>query len=381
VTATTISAAELNRATLGRQLLLERAALGVEDAVHRVVAIQAQQPASPYLALWNRLAGFDPADLDAAFASRRLVKATLMRFTLHVVHASDHLALHTAMQPTLRSRLADPRYQGSGLSSADADAVIADLLAFAGQPRTKAAAVEGRPTRLDVPPTGMWWALRSFAPLLHAPTGAPWSFGHRPAYVAARETPTPAGRDVADEALQTLVQRYLAGFGPASVADVAQFALVQRSRARAALRALAGTLEQLEGPGGTELFDIGGAFRPPADTVAPPRLLPMWDSILLAYWDRSRVIPPELRTVVTRSNGDVLPTILIDGYVAGVWRALDDGIEVTAFRPLSAPAWRGLSDEARALMAFLAGRDARAYSRYHHWWAKLPGGEARILPR
>ena len=88
----TITARELNRATLGRQLLLERGALGVEDAVRRVVAIQAQQPASPYLALWNRLADFDPGDLDAAFASRRLVKATLMRFTLHIVHASDYLA-------------------------------------------------------------------------------------------------------------------------------------------------------------------------------------------------------------------------------------------------------------------------------------------------
>jgi Winged helix DNA-binding domain len=175
VPATTITAAGLNRATLGRQLLLERGALGVEDAARRVVAIQAQQPASPYIALWNRLAGFDPADLDAAFTSRRLVKATLMRFTLHVVHASDHLALHTAMQPTLRSRLADPRYHGSGLRPADADGVIAELLAFASQPGTKAEA---------------------------------------------------------EEALQTLVQRYLAGFGPASVADVAQFALVQRSRAR-----------------------------------------------------------------------------------------------------------------------------------------------------
>jgi hypothetical protein len=381
VTATTIAAAELNRATLGRQLLLEREALGVEDAVRRVVAIQAQQPASPYLALWNRVAGFDPADLDAAFTTRRLVKATLMRFTLHVVHASDHLALHTAMQPTLRSRLADPRYKGSGLSPADADAVITDLLAFARQPRTKAEAEEWLAKRIDVPPTGMWWALRSFAPLLHAPTGGPWSFGHRPAYVAARELPTPDSRDVADEALQLLVQRYLTGFGPASVADVAQFALVQRSRARGALRALAGTLEQLAGPGGAELFDIPGALRPPEGTPAPPRLLPMWDSILLAYADRSRVIPPEFRTVVTRSNGDVLPTILIDGYVAGVWRALDDGIEVTAFRPLPAAAWRGLGEETRALTAFLAGRDARAYSRYHHWWAKLPGGEVRILPR
>jgi hypothetical protein len=97
-----ITARELNRATLGRQLLLGREALGVDDAVRRVVALQAQQPASPYLALWNRLTAFDPAELDVALDSHTLVKATLMRLTLHVVHADDHPAMHTALQPTLR---------------------------------------------------------------------------------------------------------------------------------------------------------------------------------------------------------------------------------------------------------------------------------------
>jgi hypothetical protein len=91
-----VTARELNRATLGRQLLLGREALGVDDAVRRVVALQAQQPASPYLALWNRLTAFDPADLDVALAGHTLVKATLMRLTLHVVHADDHPAMHTA---------------------------------------------------------------------------------------------------------------------------------------------------------------------------------------------------------------------------------------------------------------------------------------------
>lgn len=91
-----ISARELNRATLGRQLLLRREALDVSDAVRRVVALQAQQPASPYLALWNRLAAFDPVDLDTAFADRTLVKATLLRVTLHAVHADDHRAMYTA---------------------------------------------------------------------------------------------------------------------------------------------------------------------------------------------------------------------------------------------------------------------------------------------
>jgi hypothetical protein len=98
-----ITARELNRATLGRQLLLERAPLSVTDGVRRVVALQAQQPASAYLALWNRLDGFDPAELDSAFAGQQVVRAQLMRVTMHAVHAEDHQAFREAMDPTLRA--------------------------------------------------------------------------------------------------------------------------------------------------------------------------------------------------------------------------------------------------------------------------------------
>jgi hypothetical protein len=106
----------------------------------------------------------------------------------------------------------------------------------------------------------------------------------------------------------------------------------------------------------------------------------MWDSILLAYADRSRVIPPDYRRLVTRNNGDVLPTLLVDGRVAGVWRPVEGGIEATAFHALPEAAWDGLAAEARALVAFLADRDPAVYRRYGHWWAKLPAGRTRVLP-
>ena len=120
---------------------------------------------------------------------------------------------------------------------------------------------------------------------------------------------------------------------------------------------------------------------PSEDTPAPPRLMAMWDSVLLAYADRSRVIPPEYRKLDARMNGDVLPTLLVDGYVAGVWRAVEGGIEATAFHPLSDEAWDGLASEARVLITFLARRDPQVYGRYNHWWAKLPApAEVRLLP-
>lgn len=375
-----VTSAELNRATLARQLLLDRAAVDVEDAVRRVLALQAQEPASPYLALWARVADLDPADVDAAFAAARLVKATLLRITLHAVHAEDHPILHAAMQPTLRAaRLNDRRFTETGLTSEDADAVVPDLLAWATTGRTNQEA-EAWLAERGVDEPWLWWALRHYAPLRHAPVGEPWSFARRPAYVAAdAAVPTPGDRVAADEALAALVVRYLEAFGPASVADMSQFMLVQRGRLRPVVEALGDRLVQLAGPDGAVLHDVPEGVRPPGGAPAPPRLLPMWDSILFAYHDRSRVVPADLRGHVIRRNGDTLPTLLVDGRVAGVWRAVEGRIEARALHTVSDAAWVGLAAEAAALQGFLAGRDPDVYSRYGRWWAALPAGDERVL--
>lgn len=376
-----ITARELNQATLSRQLLLGREPLGVVDGVRRVVALQAQYVASPYLALWNRLTGFAPDDLDAAFTRRTVVKATLIRITLHAVHADDYQCFREAMQPTLYASRLGTRFTAGGLTPADGDELVPELLTFADQPRTAAEMEAWLEQRLGAEKrAGAWWGLRAYAPLHHAPTGGPWSSGTRPSYVAARTGPAPMGRETAPKALTTLILRYLEGFGPGSVADVAQFAIVQRAPVRQALRALDGAVEQLEGPDGSTLFDIPGTPRPAEDTPAPPRLMAMWGSVLLAYADRSRVILPDYRRLVIRINGDVLPTLLVDGHVAGVRRPVDAGIEATAFHGLPPAAWDGLATEARSLTRLLADREAAVYRRYHHWWAKLPDAQVRLLP-
>lgn len=375
-----LTARQLNRATLDRQLLLRRESIDVVDAVHRIVALQAQEPASPYLALWNRLVDFDPTELDAAFADHAIIKASLMRITLHAVHPEDYPAFHNAMVSSLRaSRLYDRRYKSTGLTVADADAFLPHLLEFAAQPRAKAEFEALVETQLGVPQPRMWWAHKTFAPLMHSATGGPWSFGSRASYVRAR--PAPLDVDPA-ESIQWLARRYLEGFGPATAHDFGQFTLLTRASSREAMQALmaAGAVHRLEGPGGIELFDVAGASVPDEDTPAPPRLLGMWDLVLLAYTDRSRIIPPDYRKQITRMNGDVLPTLLVDGYVAGVWRPFEGGIEATAFHPLSDEAWEGLTAEARTLVAFLADRDPTVYRRYAHWWGKLPSGERRVLP-
>ena len=376
-----ITAAELNRATLARQMLLRREHLSVGDAVRRMVALQAQQPASPYLALWNRLADFDASAVDRAFTDGSLVKASLMRITLHAVSREDHPEMHLAMQPTLRgARLGDRRFTEAGLSIAEADALLPDLLAYAEKPRTTAQMQERiAAAATGAWPQGVWWAVRTYAPFRHVGTGGPWTFGHRPQYVASEAPLRSYDRDVCDVALQHLLHRYLEGFGPASVPDMAQFAQVQRSRIRTALGGIGAQLERLAGPKGQEMFDVAGAARPDGDVPAPVRLLPMWESSLLAYADRSRIIPERHRKTVIRNNGDVLPTVLVDGYVAGVWRSLEDGIEVGAFGPLPDRVWAELSAEADSLRTLLVQRDAQPYARYHRWWDKLPDGERRLV--
>lgn len=373
-----LTALQLNRATLGRQLLLRRESLDVADAVRRCAALQAQVAASPYLALWNRLEGFEPADLDAAFTSFSVVKATLMRITLHAVPAEDYPDFHNAMLPHLRgARLLDRRFTATGLSVADADALLPGLAAFVARPRAGAEIEEFLTTLLGEPKERVWWALRTFAPLHYVPTGGAWSFGGAHSYVAARAKPGPESQL---QSVQKLLLRYLEAFGPASAQDFSQFTMLSKPVVQYTLSSLDGKLEQLTGPDKAVLFDVPGAWLPAGDIAAPPRLLPMWDSILLAYRDRGRIVPPEYRTLIFRRNGDVLPVVLADGYVAGVWRVVEEGVEVTAFRRLDDETWRGLAVEARGLITFLAGRDPAVYRRYAHWWDKdMPSAEVRVL--
>ncbi len=166
----TLTRRQLNRASLARQMLLERHSIGVVEAVRRVVGLQAQEPASPYMALWNRIADFDPADLDNAFAKSEIVKATLIRITLHAVGAEDYTTFHEVMLSNLRaSRLYERRYTSTGLTVEDADSVVPELLEFASEPRSRPEIEDMLEMLFEARPDGrLWWALRTFAPLIHS---------------------------------------------------------------------------------------------------------------------------------------------------------------------------------------------------------------------
>lgn len=367
---------QLNRATLARQMLLQREPVSVVDGIRRVVALQAQEPASPYVALWNRIDGFDPTDLDAAFRDREVVKATLMRATLHAVHKNDYTTIHGAMVDRLRDRLNDSRFGESGLSKSDLDALMPLVIEHAAEPRTVAEIETMLERHLGEPPhKGIWWAMRQFGPVHHAPSDASWSFGQRKTFIAA---PTDPQRMDSTASLRVFIRRYLEGFGPASAKDFAQFTLQTQAAIKPVLHSMADSLVTYEGPNGELLHDVSDGRIPDGDTPAPPRLMAMWDSVLLAYSDRRRVIPEEYRRLFIRSNGDFLPTLLVDGRVAGIWRATEQGIEAMAFRELSTEDWDDLASEAHALVSMLE-RDPLVYSTHNHWWSKIDGVETRIL--
>ena len=363
--------AALTYETMVRQGLSSRRPVGVADAVRSVLALQAQEPAAPYLALWNRIDGFDANDLDRALADGAIVKASLFRFTLHAVDAGDLAWARAAMQSRVRDAGYHDFLDGIGLTAERVAEILEQLSTVMAEPHSSADME--RVLSEFVPEADgarLWSALRVVGAFRNAPTTDAWSFGRRPAFL-----PCTVAADDGRAATAELVRRYLSAFGPATVADLSQFTILKRSALREVVESMADVVT-VAGPDGAQLIDVnGGGPRPEAEMATlPPRLLGMWDSVLLAYADRSRVIPDEHRAHVIRRNGDVLPTVVVEGLVRGVWRASTDAIEVRALEPLNDATLDGLDKEARDLRRLLADREPAVFSRVGRWWDRLPDG-------
>jgi hypothetical protein len=136
-----LSARELNRTTLERQWLLDRRPATPAEAVGELAGLQAQHANSPYIALWSRVRDFAITDLEAALDDRSVVKATVMRATLHLVAATDYPALDVA---SAEARVANWR-STARRGGLDIGALNEGLLAYCHQPRT----VVGMEAHLD----------------------------------------------------------------------------------------------------------------------------------------------------------------------------------------------------------------------------------------
>jgi hypothetical protein len=104
---------------------------------------------------------------------------------------------------------------------------------------------------------------------------------------------------------------------------------------------------------GRELLDVPDAPLPDPETPSPVRFLPKWDNALLAWADRTRILPEPYRRVVIGQNGDVAQTFLVDGFVAGTWRVEKRRVVTKPFVRLSRVARTEVEEEAARLEAFL----------------------------
>jgi hypothetical protein len=333
---------ELNRATLARQLLLERKRLSPTAVIEKLVGMQAQWPPAPYVGIWTRTTSFRRKALERELARATVVRATVIRQTLHLVTRRDYALLRAAMSET-----------NFPWESSQAKLLAPSVRALAGEGQVTTAEALAHLERehglTGVQARRAWRAARACAHLVHHPETALWHARPGGGFVALEE---PEAYDPT-EARAEMFRRYFAAFGPASRRDIVAWSMMHVPEIGRALERL-GPLRRFRDEQGRELLDVPRAPLPDPDTPAPVRFLPKWDNVVLAFQDRTRVLPEEYRKRVIRMNGDVAPTYLVDGFVSGTWSVENERVVFEPFAPLTRSVQRELDEEAGRLEAFLA---------------------------
>ena len=338
-------------------MLLERADLDAVTAIERLAGMQAQYSPSPYIGLWSRVRDFKREELETALAAHQVYKATLMRGTLHLVSARQFDLFRVASRFPRHVWSEGPRQLAD--RGVDVDALREDILSALDAKALKKPELE-KAFRHRVPADLPDWVAFSVIVSVGAAINhhEDARFGHF-AGSRYRRAPLPVANQ--EDAMRAVVSSYLAAFGPASRGDLAQWLGRSVTTFSAALDSL--DLVTFQGEDGRKLVDLRGAPRPEASVAAPVRFLPKWDNLLLAYDRRERVLPEAVRKIVIRKNGDVLPTFLVDGTVAGAWEAPMRGravMSLTPFAPLPAKSRKAVEREADSLLAWLRPDSAHA---------------------
>jgi winged helix DNA-binding protein len=332
---------ELNRALLARQLLLERRRLPLARAVERAGCLQTQYAPSGYIGLWSRVEGFERPALTRALERRSVVQAMVMRNTIHLVSRRDYWPLVIAIRE--ERKVWSRRVQGA--NDRELQRAAKALKRFlADGPRRQAEIAKSGHWR---PGTAIW------VDLVRVPSSGTWEQRRADLYGLAEDWVGPEPELSEDEARAHLARRYLAAFGPATRAELANWAGMR-------VGALANALEQLSlrhfrDEGGNELLDLPRAPLPPAETPAPVRFLPTWDATLLVHARRTGILPEQYRERIFHvRNPQSERTFLVDGEVAGTWRFDRDRVLLEPFHRIPRETRRELNEEAERLAAFHA---------------------------
>ncbi len=349
----TLDLRALNRATLARQLLLARESVTPLAAIERLVGLQAQAPRPPFVGLWTRLKDFKREDLLRLLKQKKVVRATALRGTLHLLSARDFLALRGALQPALDWAMQSLlRERAKGL---DVPALTEAATGFFDrQPATFDALRDHLVARY---PKGddraMGFAVRCCLPLVQVPNDERWGFPSAPPFaVAERWLGEPVDPEQKPHAL---VLRYLAAFGPATATDAQCWSALRGLKE--AFEALRPKLVTFRDDRKRELFDLPRAPRPGPDADAAVRLLPDFDNLVLSHEDRRRVLADAHRSAVVTKNLLVRATFLVDGFVAGTWKVERKKAAATVvlepFGALPPKSRRALEEEALRLLEWV----------------------------
>jgi hypothetical protein len=358
---TVLSTRALNRALLARQLLLEREHVSPADVIGRLAGLQAQEPMPPFVGLWTRIEGFEREALLAALADRSVVRATLMRGTLHLLRSDDYKVLRGAIQPALDQAMKVLGDRADGIDLATLLPAARELLADG--PLTfnalRPALQERFPEAND---RGLGYVTRTNLPLVMEATDDRWGYARDSRFALAESWLDGIG-EATDAALlagpteatqEALVRRYLAAFGPATVADFGRWSAVPGSAPT--FERLRPELVTFADDKGRELFDLPGAPRPDESTEAAIRLIPEFDNLVLGHEDRRRVIADEHRPGLVTKNLRVRAVYLVDGFAAGTWKVARTKtkavLTLEPFEKTTKAALKPVVAEAERLLAF-----------------------------
>jgi len=355
-----LTRAGLNRATLARQLLLERVTMPALDAIEHLAGMQAQAPQAPYVGLWTRLRGFQTQELSELIETRHAVRGPLMRATLHLVSARDWVGLRPVVQPVLERAFAGAPFDITGVNT---QALIEAGRALLEQrPRTRpelgALLAERWPGR---DPASLAQAITYLLPAVQVTPRGLWRAGGPARWTTAESWLGHCAAE--DPTRERLVLRYLSAFGPATVMDIQAWSGL--TRLGEVVDGLRAGLRSFRDEDGRELFDLPDAPRPDPDTPAPPRFLPEYDNVLLSHADRTRFITGDERVPLQPGLGGRYGTLLIDGRFRGTWQiARESDRAILHIEPFERLRDRdAVADEGERLLAFAAadtaGREIR----------------------
>jgi uncharacterized protein YcaQ len=334
--------------------------------VRDVAGMQAQVMSAAEMSIWTRRRSTTRDEIQAAlWQTRDLVRTSAMRLTLHVVPSRDLAVYIAALKPMAAATL-QRWHARSGASPGQVEAMVATIVESLrdDEPETQRALIArakkraGRGVRawLDHAWSAVRPAVIEGAILYGPPRGAEATFVRTDAWLGAQP------RLTVEDARRQLFRRFLSAFGPATPQDFAKWSGLKASEARAILAELAGDVIEVavgDERGWMLRSDRAAlaASRFDAETV---RLLPAFDSLLLAHATKEHLVEPRSYKRVYRPQGWISPTVLQGGRIVGVWFQKAAGratfLDVEIFGRATPALRDAIAAEADALGQFLGVR-------------------------